>query len=245
MSTQIIAVGVSSVLRDALGDYNEHMFDVTPRHIEDLNAAEIRSANRRSTAVLVNASSGKMLDAPRELRMRGFCGPVLGITDMPRDSVEDEHVDAERFFLLCGGDRLIRSPFTARLVAYVIESLLRRPMHESREKQPAERAEQGIDEIVFGKGRVRMQLETRQCLVDGKAVRLRSSEFMILFHIARRPGVAFSRKKLLEELDFEVGTCDRAIDMRLGRCRVKFRKAATGADKVIETIYGLGYRAQA
>lgn len=243
MSTQIIAVGVSPRLRDALNAYNEGMFSVTSGHIEDLNAAAIRTANERQTVILLDTSSGKVLDAPRDIRKLGFLGPVVGITTMPRDSVEDEHADAERLFLMCGGDRLVRTPFTVRLVAFVIESLLRRGSCGEREVR-VEQIPQEKNELVFGGGRMKMRKDTHGFTVDGHAVHLTAKEFKILFHMGSRPGVLFSRQQLMNAAKIDSDAYERNVDSHLKRVREKIQEVAPTAISCFVTIYGRGYSVQ-
>jgi len=87
-----------------------------------------------------------------------------------------------------------------------------------------------------------MDPERHVCSWKGKPVTLTVTEFLILQALANRPGVAKSRRALI---DAAYGDQDyveeRNIDNHIKHLRRKFREVDDRCD-VIETFYGVGYR---
>ncbi|MCA9987048.1 MAG: response regulator transcription factor, partial [Anaerolineales bacterium] len=76
-------------------------------------------------------------------------------------------------------------------------------------------------------------------------VSLTQSEFEILLALARHQGHVLSRNQLLEETQgIAYEGYERTIDQHIKNLRRKLRQAG-GAGKLIETVYGLGYRLDA
>ncbi len=61
----------------------------------------------------------------------------------------------------------------------------------------------------------------------------------MLQHLARAPGRATSRTELYEAALPEGDALERAVDIHVTNLRRKLREA--GADRVIETVRGVGY----
>jgi DNA-binding response OmpR family regulator len=68
---------------------------------------------------------------------------------------------------------------------------------------------------------------------------LTATEFALLEHLARRPGVVLSRERLLEEVwDYADATGARTVDSHVAGLR---RKLGPG---VVRTVHGVGYALQ-
>jgi two-component system phosphate regulon response regulator PhoB len=79
----------------------------------------------------------------------------------------------------------------------------------------------------------------REVLVDSKPVDLTFTEFNILYALARRPGIVFTRYQIVDQVhgnDYPV--TDRAVDVQI----VGLRKKLGSCGKYIETVRGVGYR---
>lgn len=85
-----------------------------------------------------------------------------------------------------------------------------------------------------------MDLYGRVAKVDGYALELTPTEFKLLHHLAQTPGRAVSRSELFEVTLPESDAYERAVDIHITNLRRKLRDA--GADGLIETVRGLGYR---
>jgi DNA-binding response OmpR family regulator len=79
----------------------------------------------------------------------------------------------------------------------------------------------------------------RQCLVDGKSIRLRPLEFDLLETLMRRSGRVLTRPYLLTTVwDMSSSADTRAVDAMISRLR---RSLGRRAGKLIETLSKLGY----
>jgi len=79
----------------------------------------------------------------------------------------------------------------------------------------------------------------RQVLVKDKPVDLTFTEFNILYTLARRPGMVFTRYQIVDALHgSEYLVTDRAVDVQI----VGLRKKLGLLNGYIETVRGVGYR---
>jgi len=95
-----------------------------------------------------------------------------------------------------------------------------------------EKAPVKIDELTINPGR-------RQVCIRNKPVDLTFTEFNILYTLAKRPGLVFTRYQIVDALhgdDYLV--TDRAVDVQI----VGLRKKLGAYSKYIETVRGVGYR---
>lgn len=79
----------------------------------------------------------------------------------------------------------------------------------------------------------------REVWVEGSLIGLTKSEFDLLYVLAQRPGVVFSRRQIVlayKGADYPVD--DRSIDVQMFNLRRKIRSAGS----TLQTIRGVGYR---
>lgn len=124
-----------------------------------------------------------------------------------------------------GGNDYITKPFSADILLARIRAQLR--------------SVEDDEHLIFGDIVVRPS--QRSCIVSGVEISLTSSEFAILLMLIRRPGIAFSRNKIIEAIYGEGHpVTDRAVDVQIAG----LRKKLGAAGKSIETVWGVGYRFQ-
>lgn len=129
--------------------------------------------------------------------------------------------------LRAGADDFIVKPYDVRELVARIEAVTRRTRTE-----PAE------DEHSVEIGEVRVDLVTRQILVDGVRTELTPKEFDIVAVLARYPGVVVPRERIIREVwrsDWHAFA--RSLEVHIGSIRRKIGQSAA-----IETIRGVGYR---
>ena len=127
-----------------------------------------------------------------------------------------------------GAEDYIIKPFSTKILLARVNAVLRRKAEDVRDKQGSISA--GILSIHPGKRDVR---------VNGVRIHLTTTEFDILFFLAKRPGWVFTRDQLVAAIhgvDYPV--TDRSIDVVVAGVRKKL----THASKMIETVRGVGYR---
>jgi two-component system, OmpR family, response regulator ChvI len=135
-----------------------------------------------------------------------------------------------------GADDFIRKPFSQRVLAERVRTVLRRFRSIGVDSE----AEFGNN--VMERGHLRMDQERHSCKWKGKDVVLTVTEFRLLQTLATRPGVIKSRDALMDAAyEDQVYVDDRTIDSHVKRLRKKFRAVDNTFDR-IETLYGVGYR---
>jgi DNA-binding response OmpR family regulator len=145
--------------------------------------------------------------------------PVLMLT--ARDDEADVLIG-----LGIGADDYVTKPFSMRQVVARVKALLRR-VERAADAQAGERIVVGALEIDPAARRVRS---------DGEVIHLTPTEFDLLLHMARSPGIVFSRDRLLSEVwGWEADAGTRTVDTHVAGLRKKL-----GSDWV-RTAHGVGY----
>lgn len=162
----------------------------------------------------------------KKLRGEGDQTPIILLTS--RDSEIDEALGLE-----LGADDFVTKPFSTRILLVRVASLLRRDelRRGGAPKQP--RLIQGALELDPERLEVRYQ---------GVLIRVTVTEFKLLEALARRPGILFSRERLLQlTRDDDSIVVERIIDTYVRRLRRKLEEVDPTFDG-IETVVGAGYR---
>jgi DNA-binding response OmpR family regulator len=126
-----------------------------------------------------------------------------------------------------GADDYMTKPFSARVLVARVKALVRR-----LERNAA---------VPAGEGRIVAEgLEIdpagRRVVLDGEQVHLTPTEFDLLLHLARSPGVVFSRERLLMEVwGYADGSGERTVDTHIAGLRRKV------GSTWIRTAHGVGY----
>jgi DNA-binding response OmpR family regulator len=150
--------------------------------------------------------------------------PVLMLT--ARDSETDTLVG-----LGVGADDYMTKPFSPRELVARVHALLRRAERSSapgdeggRRREPLEIGALAIDPA------------GRRTHLRGEEIHLTPTEFALLEHLARRPGVVFSREQLLADVwNYADGSGPRTVDSHVAALR---RKLGPG---IVRTARGVGY----
>lgn len=149
--------------------------------------------------------------------------PVIMLT---AKSGEDERIKG----LGIGADDYVVKPFSPRELVARVKALLRRA-NKSRKKI-----------FSYNSGTLKISVDDREVLVQGKQMVLTPTEFRILVAFAENPGRIFSRDQLAsiaQGFDFE--GYDRTIDAHVKNLRHKIEKDSKDPE-FIKTVYGIGYR---
>lgn len=129
-----------------------------------------------------------------------------------------------------GADDYIAKPFLAREVIARVKSLLRRSSIQEENKT----SNQNVVEF----DQLSMDLNRKQCFIDGEEISMTKKEFEILALLLQNKGVIFSRQDILNRVwDDEVVVVDRTIDVFITRLRKKIGNYG----KHIVTRLGYGY----
>ena len=145
--------------------------------------------------------------------------PVLMLT--ARDAETDLLVG-----LAVGADDYMTKPFSARELVARVNAILRRV--------DAMRDAAALPTVAVGD--VELDIASRRVRLAGEAVHLTPTEFDLLAYLAGRPGVVFTRDRLLTEVwGYADGSGPRTVDSHVRALR---RKLGAG---VVRTVHGVGY----
>jgi DNA-binding response OmpR family regulator len=156
----------------------------------------------------------------RSARALSITTPILMLT--ARDGVEDRVTGLD-----CGADDYLVKPFAEEELVARLRAIARRPTRPIVERVIA--------------GPLVVDVSARSVSCDGKPIDLGATEFRLLEFLARNAGIAFSRTDLLERIwDYEFDGSSNIVDVYVSQLRRKLKRA--GADDVITTVWGVGYK---
>jgi two-component system alkaline phosphatase synthesis response regulator PhoP len=126
-----------------------------------------------------------------------------------------------------GADDYVTKPFNSRVLTARVRRVLRK-----RVAQNLDRGVVRIHDLVIDPARC-------EALLGGTMLRLTFSEFNILYTLAKRPGVVFTRYQIVDALHgSDHIVTERAVDVQIAYLRKKLGMCKD----YIETIRGVGYR---
>jgi DNA-binding response OmpR family regulator len=166
------------------------------------------------------------LELCRRIRATSEAVPIIFLTS--RDEEFDRVLGLE-----LGADDYVSKPFSNRILLARVAALLRR---EERRNDMVTTSE------VIRHGRLALDRERLTVTFDNASIKTTVTEFRLLETLVGRPGVVFSRDRLLDLIrGDEVVVADRLIDTYVRRLRRKLESVDPGFDG-IETVVGAGYR---
>ncbi len=221
-AARLLVVDDDASVREALCDYlARHGFEV--RGAEDAVAMDAALAEAPVDLLVLDLMMPGEDGLAVCRRLRGAAPPVLMLSAMGETT--DRIVGLE-----VGADDYLAKPFEPRELLARIRAVLRR-----RETPAGETAT-----LLFAGLRLNWS-ERRLDDAAGRAVPLTPGELGLLHVLAQRAGRLLSRDQLLElARGPDAEPFDRAVDLQVSRIRRKL--AAHGADGLIETVRGEGYR---
>jgi DNA-binding response OmpR family regulator len=159
------------------------------------------------------------IEVCRRLRGRGDWTPVLFVT--AREDEVDRIVGLE-----LGADDYVTKPFSPRELVARLGGVLRRTRGETTTAE------------VLRAGELTLDLTSHEVRVAGREIALTATEFDLLSHLLRRPGVVFTREQLLSDVWGYAATAGaRTVDVHVRQLRKKLGDALP-----LDTIWGVGYR---
>lgn len=127
--------------------------------------------------------------------------------------------------------RYICKPFSPRELVARVKAILRR---NGRTQDP--------EGTVLRFGRMEIDERARELRIDGIDAKLKPREFALLLELARNPGVAFTRERLLQKVwGFDFGGDERTVDVHVHRLRNKLQ-SHFALPQVVRTVHGTGYK---
>ncbi|RZU54200.1 DNA-binding response OmpR family regulator [Krasilnikovia cinnamomea] len=167
----------------------------------------------------LNLPDGDGIDVCRALRARNA---HLGIIAVTARAEERDRVSG----LLVGADDYVVKPFSMAELQARIVALLRRTDRQG--PPPSE---------VVEVGPLRIDHAARTVQVDAEPVTLTRKEFDILASLARRPGVALTRERIMLDVWQTTWSGRHTLEVHVASLRAKLRRP-----DLVQTVRGVGYR---
>lgn len=148
--------------------------------------------------------------------------PILMLT--ARDDDIDKIVGLEM-----GADDYLTKPFNPRELVARVRAILRR----------AKPAEQPDGDDVREMGNLRVEPTSREVLINGKRINLRTKEFDLLLTLMDHVNIVLSRDQILDLVwGYEFYGQTRTVDVHIAHIRDKISDSQVS----IETVWGMGYK---
>jgi DNA-binding response OmpR family regulator len=164
----------------------------------------------------------------RAIRTQGANMHTAILMVTARDSESDTVLGLES-----GADDYLAKPFGIRELVARTAALLRRSGRKESDVGPA----QG-----FHWGDVTIDAERREAIVRGAPVELTKQEFDLLFLLASRRGIVFSRAALLAKVwSGDTYVTERTVDTVVSRLRRKIERDPQDPELIL-TAWGVGYK---
>jgi DNA-binding response OmpR family regulator len=156
--------------------------------------------------------------------------PVLMIT--ARDTESDKVLGLES-----GADDYLTKPFGIREMMARVGAIMRRSRRpdDRARREAANASKVQARDIVLHGGR-------REAIVRDKPIELTKQEFDLLYQLASRPGIVFSRTALLQHVwSDDSYVTERTVDAVISRLRRKVERDAHDPELIL-TAWGVGYK---
>jgi DNA-binding response OmpR family regulator len=190
-------------------------------------AALGKLASRRPDLVIcdVNGETLDLLDAVRQAD--GVAGRID--PDVPLIVLTGRGDELSRVrYLDRGSDDVVDKPFSYPELRGRVRALLRRAYGKRRER-------------AIRVGALQIDTLTREVRVGETRVALSAMEYALLAHLAGDPTRVFTKPELLRDVwRFRAPGRTRTLDTHA--CRLRRKLADAGGDRLVENIWGIGYR---
>ncbi len=134
-----------------------------------------------------------------------------------------------------GSDDYICKPFRISEVKARVKAVLRRTVSRENEVDSEKTVRQ--ENTVTFEG-IRLDLDRKECFIDGKEVVFTKLEFEVLALLLSKPGQVFSREKILSTVwPSDTIVLDRTVDVNITRIRKKIGRYG----EYLRTKFGYGY----
>jgi len=223
-------------LRVLVVDDDSHIGELLKLHLEDigfhvthvgdgLRGLELAKSNSYDLVVLDVMLPGKDgIEICRELRKAKVSSRIMMLT------FRGEEID-KVLGLELGADDYVTKPFSVREVMARAKALVRRDL-ESEERT--------LDSITIGQ--LDINPNSRQVRLNGCKVTLTSTEFDLLYFLAKHAGRAFSREHLLNSVwGYTSSAYEHTVNTHINRLRAKIEPNQT-KPTFIQTVWGVGYK---
>ena len=166
----------------------------------------------------------------RAIRTQGpnTATPILMLT--ARQAESDKVIGLES-----GADDYLTKPFGVRELMARVGALMRRHRRSAEESDSASPRAIALRDLPLNH-------ERREAIVRGEPVDLTRQEFDLLYLLAARPGIVFTRAALLQKVwQGDTYVTDRTVDTMVSRLRRKIERGPQDPELIL-TAWGVGYK---
>ncbi len=162
-----------------------------------------------------------------------FCKRVRETSQIPILMVSAKIEDMDKIIgLMTGADDYMIKPFNPLELTARVKALLRRANYKQKDK----------DEDVIHIGLLDIDKQSHAVSVEGNGIKLTAREFEILYLLAKHRGRVFSSEEIFERVWNELGEgSNQTVMVHISNLRDKLEDALQG-EKIIQTVWGVGYK---
>lgn len=208
------------LLADSTAEYF-NLFGVKTAVVYDV--AQCRNFLKENTAELIlldiNLGDSSGFELCKELRERTGV-PILFISARTSD---DDKIVA----LHIGGDDYVQKPYSLGVLLAKVQAVLKRYGQREREG--------------YSDGRLSVNFDTRQVLVEGEAVKLTFLEFKLLSYLIKNENRVVPKQELFEKVWGDKFTGDGTLNVHIRKIREAI-EPSPGSPEYVITVWGDGYR---
>lgn len=166
-----------------------------------------------------------------------MCRQIRRTSNVPIIMLSAKSADLDKILgLSTGADDYVTKPFNPLELTARVKSQLRR----FQELNPGMVGKSGADQICV-RG-LEINKNNHQVTVYGEEIKLTPIEFDILYLLASQPGKVFSTDEIFEMVwNEKVYEANNTVMVHIRRLRSKMRED-TRQDKIITTVWGVGYK---
>lgn len=167
-----------------------------------------------------------------------MCAKIRETRNIPVIMLSAKSADLDKIKGLgIGADDYVTKPFNPLELTARVKSQLRRYM----QLNPGSGEQEERQNEISLRG-LRINRDNHRVVIDGEEIRLTPIEFDILFLLASNPGKVFSTDEIFEKVwNEKVYEANNTVMVHIRRLRAKM-KEDTRADKIITTVWGVGYK---
>lgn len=222
MQYDCLVIDDEALLADSTAEYF-NLFGVKTAVV--YSVAQCQDFFREHTAQLllldINLGDGSGFDLCRKLREQTQ-SPILFISARTSD---DDKIIA----LNIGGDDYVQKPYSLGVLLAKVKAVLKRYGQSAMDH--------------YCDGRLDIDFQTRQVLVEGNPVRLTAMEYKLLSYLVQNRNQVVSKQELFEHVWEDRFTGDGTLNVHVRRLREAIEEDP-GSPRYLLTVWGEGYRFQ-